>query len=216
MPKLFGTDGVRGVAGSELTPHLALSLGRAAGRVLAPGGGEVVIGRDTRVSGPMLEGALVAGLCSAGARVRIAGIIPTPGVAFLTVDERARAGGVISASHNPGADNGIKFFSGLGMKIENDVEDEIELTMAAEPADLPSGAVVGTAELLDDANARYTEHLLSTLEDSLQGTKVVLDCAHGAAYDVAPEVFRRAGAEVVAINATPDGARINADCGSTS
>ena len=122
MARLFGTDGVRGVANRDLTPDLALAIGRAAGRTLAPKGGEIVIGRDTRLSGPMLEGALVAGLCSSGANACVAGILPTPGVAFLTLDEGARAGAVISASHNPVADNGIKFFSELGMKLVEAVE----------------------------------------------------------------------------------------------
>jgi phosphoglucosamine mutase len=216
MPRLFGTDGVRGVANRDLTPDLALALGRAAGRVLAPTGGEVVVGRDTRVSGPMLEGAVVAGLCSAGVDVGLVGIIPSPGVAFLTVDREAPAGAVISASHNPVTDNGIKFFSPLGFKIEGDIEDEIEAAMTSIPDGLPTGAEVGTARLIEGAGDRYLDHLSGAVDAPLAPLKVVLDCAFGAAFEIAPEAFRRAGAEVIAINDTPDGRRINVDCGSTS
>lgn len=216
MPRLFGTDGVRGEANSELTADLALTLGRAAGSVLAPNGGEVVVGRDTRLSGPMLQGALVAGLCSAGAHVLTTGILPTPAVAFLVKERRAQAGAVISASHNPVADNGIKFFSDEGTKIASTLEEHIEGLMEAPPGDLPTHERVGTAEPLDRSHERYTDHLLSTLDGSLSGIKVVLDCAFGAAYEVAPAAFERAGAEVIAINAEADGARINVDCGSTS
>lgn len=215
MPKLFGTDGIRGVANRDLTPDLALALGRAAGLVLAPGGKEVVIGRDTRLSGPMLEGALVAGLCSAGVSVRTAGVIPTPGVAFLTIDERARAGAVISASHNPVPDNGIKFFSDMGFKIPADAEDEIE-SMMANPPELPKGTEVGRSEPLQNPGDRYVDHLLGALEHSLSGVRVVLDCAFGAAWHVGPRAFREAGAQVIAMNAEADGTRINVDCGSTN
>jgi phosphoglucosamine mutase len=215
MRRLFGTDGVRGVANEDLTPDLALALGRAAGRVLVPDGGEVVVGRDTRLSGPMLEAALVAGLASAGVHVRTAGIVPTPAVAFLTVDEKAAAGAVISASHNPVPDNGIKFFSGEGLKVATSAEEEIERLMAEPPAELPTGADVGRIEPLDDAEARYVDHLLATLERPLTGLRVVLDCAYGAAFHVAPRAFREAGAEVTALHAEPDGARINVECGST-
>jgi phosphoglucosamine mutase len=217
MSRLFGTDGVRGVANRELTPDLALALGRAAGSVLAPGGGDVVVGRDTRLSGPMLEGALVAGLCSAGVDARLAGVITSPGVSWLTVDARARAGAMISASHNPIADNGIKFFSPQGAKIAGEAEDAIQDRMRASPADvLAVGAGVGTATSLPDASDRYVAHLVSTLDGSLGGLRVVLDCAYGAAWEVGPRAFTEAGAEVVAMHAEPDGARINVDCGSTS
>ena len=207
---------MRGVANRELTPDLALALGRAAGRVLAGTGGDVVIGRDTRLSGPMLEGALVAGLCSSGADACLAGVLPPPGVAFLTVDESARAGTVISASHNPVADNGIKFFSDLGMKLPESVETEIEEAMTETPDDIPTGNGVGGVRLLSDAAERYVQHLLATLEGSLGGLKVVVDCAHGAAWEVAPTAFRAAGADVVAIHDSPDGSRINVDSGSTA
>ena len=216
MTRLFGTDGVRGVANRELTPDLALALGRAAGTVLAPEGGEVVVGRDTRLSGPMLEGALVAGLCSAGARAVLAGILPTPGVAWLAVEEGARAGAVISASHNPVVDNGIKFFSDLGMKLSEGVEARIEQVMTEDPEDVPIGAAVGSVRTISDPVPRYVEHLLVTLGGRLDGLKVVLDCAHGAGWEAGPSAFREAGADVIAIHDSPDGARINVDSGSTA
>lgn len=214
MGRLFGTDGVRGVANRDLTVDLVVALGRAAGRVLAPEGGTIVVGRDTRLSGPMLEGALIAGLGSAGCDVALAGIIPTPAVAFLTVDSGARAGAVISASHNPVDDNGIKFFTAEGVKTSGDIEDRIEDAMAdalSPPLDL-----VGRVETMSDAADRYIAHLLGIIERPLQGLTVVLDCAFGAAWSVAPRAFREAGAEVIAINAEDDGSRINVDCGSTS
>ena len=204
MPRLFGTDGIRGIANEDLTPDLALALGRAAGRVLAPDGGEVIIGRDTRVSGPMLEGALVVGLCSAGVAVRTAGIVPSPAVAFLTVDERARAGTVISASHNPAPDNGIKFFSHLGIKIPEDAEEAIEELMEAPPK-LPSGAAVGGSEPLIGAPDRYVDHLLASLEQSLSGLRVVVDCAFGAAWHVGPRAFREAGPMSSRLTRSPTG-----------
>lgn len=215
MTKLFGTDGVRGVANEDLTPDLALALGRAAGQVLASGGREVVIGRDTRVSGPMLEGALMAGLCSAGATVRLAGVVPTPAVAFLTIEDGAAAGAMISASHNPVPDNGIKFFSADGVKLSEAVEERIESAMA-ETASLPTGLDVGRAERMHEAHDRYIDHLLATLPHHLSGLRVVLDCAFGAAWKVGPRAFREAGVDVVAINSEPDGTRINVDCGSTA
>ncbi|MGH2807702.1 MAG: phosphoglucosamine mutase [Actinomycetota bacterium] len=215
MKRLFGTDGVRGVANKDLTPDLALALGRAAGTVIG-GRGSIVVGRDTRLSGPMLEGALVGGLCSAGANVLLAGIVPTPAVAFLTVDEDARAGAMISASHNPVPDNGIKFFSSEGIKVPGEVEEAIEGAIESPPTDLPVGEGIGTAEELTGGDDRYVAHLLSTLDGSLDGLRVVLDCAFGAAYSIGPRAFREAGAEVTVLHAEPDGARINVDCGSTS
>jgi phosphoglucosamine mutase len=215
MTRLFGTDGVRGKANVDLTPDLALTLGRAAGDVFG-GSGRVVLGRDTRVSGAMLEGALTAGLCSAGLDVALAGIVPTPAVSFLTLDEGATAGGVVSASHNPVDDNGIKFFSAEGSKIGADVEAAIEAAMESGPAKLPVGTAVGGAELIVDAADRYVEHLVGTLRQPLNGLRVVVDCAYGAAWDVGPRAFRAAGADVIAINAAPDGSRINVGCGSTS
>lgn len=216
MTRLFGTDGVRGVANKDLTPDLALALGRAAGEVLAPQGEEIVIGRDTRISGPMLEAALTAGLSSAGAKVRLAGVVPTPAVAFFTVTDGAAAGAMISASHNPVPDNGIKFFSSDGMKISEGLEEEIEAAMERGPDELPTGLGVGSVKDLDDPRDRYVDHLLATLPERLDGLRVVVDCAYGSAWKLGPRAFREAGADVVAINAEPDGTRINVDCGSTS
>ena len=216
MPTLFGTDGVRGVANRELTPDLALALGRAAGFSLPGDEKHVVVGRDTRVSGDMLQAALTAGLMSAGVDVRLAGIIPTPAVAWLTGADGARAGAVISASHNPVPDNGIKFFSEDGFKLPQDLEEEIENEMQEFSNELPQGAEIGSSATVENAGDRYIEHLLSTLEHRLEGLTVVLDCAFGAAYEVAPRAFERAGATVIAINDEPDGTRINVSCGSTS
>ncbi|MFN2388899.1 MAG: phosphoglucosamine mutase [Actinomycetota bacterium] len=216
MPRLFGTDGVRGVANRDLTPELALVLGRAAGRVLAPEGGVMVVGRDTRISGPMLEGALVAGLCSVGVQPALVGIVPTPAVAFLAVSERARGGVVISASHNPIADNGIKFFSDEGGKLTDAVEEEIERRAEDPATDLPTGIGIAAPHVIGDATERYIDHLLGSIGHPLTGLRVVLDCAFGAAFEVAPRAFKEAGAEVIALHAEPDGTRINVDCGSTS
>lgn len=214
MGNLFGTDGIRGVANRDLTPDLVLALGRAAGGVAAAGG-SVVVGRDTRVSGPMLEAALVAGLCSAGASVRLAGVIPTPAVAFLTREEKADAGAVISASHNPVPDNGIKFFSSDGYKIGRLVEEAIEEAMADPATELPIGTGVGGAEPIDDAADLYVDHLLGSIDEPLAGLRVVLDCAYGAAFEVGPRAFKEAGATVTVLHAEPDGSRINVACGST-
>jgi phosphoglucosamine mutase len=216
MTRLFGTDGVRGVANSELTPDLALALGRAAGSVLAPGGGSVVLGRDTRLSGPMLEGALLAGLCSAGVDVLKAGVVPTPLVAYLTTEMGLTAGAMISASHNPVPDNGIKFFSDEGLKVTLAVEDEIEARMVESSPELPTGPRIGGAKGLEGALVRYVAHVVGAVREPLRGLKVVLDCAHGAAYRAAPDAFRAAGAEVIVMNDEPDGARINVACGSTA
>lgn len=216
MPDLFGTDGVRGVANRELTPDLALALGRAAGMVLAPAGGGVVVGRDTRLSGPMLEAALLAGLCSSGVDAWMAGVLPTPAIAFLTTDMGAAGGAMISASHNPVGDNGIKFFSPQGVKVPEGMEGDIERVMTSPPSDLPVGADVGTAVAVEGSATRYLAHLLASLDGTLEGMRLVLDCAFGAAWEIAPQAFAEAGADVVAINAAPDGSRINVDCGSTS
>jgi phosphoglucosamine mutase len=163
----------------------------------------------------MLEAALVAGLCSAGVDVRLAGIVPTPAVAFLTLEEKAQAGSVISASHNPVADNGIKFFSSEGYKISTTAEDSIEALMQEPPEDLPSGAEVGGVEPLDDALDRYIEHVAATVDAPLTELRIVLDCAFGAAWRAGPIAFERAGARVVTMNDEPDGTRINVACGST-
>lgn len=175
-----------------------------------------MIGRDTRLSGPMLEAALSAGLCSAGCEVLLGGVLPTPAVAFLTIVEAAAAGAVISASHNPVPDNGIKFFSPDGVKLPADLEDAIERAMTSPSTDLPVGATVGHAGPLEGGADRYMSHLLDSVDESLQGLMIVLDCAYGAAYSLAPRVFKAAGAEVEALHDEPDGSRINVRCGSTS
>lgn len=216
MPRLFGTDGVRGVANRDLTPDLALALGRAAGMTIAAGGGEVAVGRDTRISGGMLESALIAGLCSAGVTVKNLGIVPTPAVAHLVVSERLRGGGMVSASHNPVPDNGIKFFDAEGLKVSQATEETIEELMTQEPGELPTGSNVGVEIPYERGVDAYLEYLVASIPDRLDGMKIVLDCAFGAAWKLAPEAFRAAGADVIAINDRPDGSRINVECGSTS
>jgi phosphoglucosamine mutase len=214
MGRLFGTDGVRGVAGTDLTRDLAYRLGRAAVAVLGRHGARqpptFVVGRDTRASGAWLEDALTDGILDAGGDVLLAGIEPTPAIAFMTVDLEASSGVVISASHNPPADNGIKFFSSEGMKLPDHLEDEIEADL---PRDLPSASARGTVSDVPDGRERYLLHLEAAAEARLDGMKLVVDCANGAASAIAPEVLRRLGAEVVAINAEPDGLNINVGCG---
>ncbi len=216
MSRLFGTDGVRGVANLDLTPELALRLGRAAGHVLGGRGHAIVIGRDTRRSGRMLEGALAAGLCSVGIDVRLVGHIPTPGLAYLTRTNEFVAGAVISASHNPAPDNGIKFFDHGGLKLPDALEDEIERAMA-DDASLPRPTEGGIG-LVGDVRGLVKEYedFLATVAPPLDGVKVVLDCANGATYRVAPSVFAHAGAEVFTLFDTPDGANINEGCGATA
>ncbi|GBD29474.1 Phosphoglucosamine mutase [bacterium HR32] len=212
MARLFGTDGVRGVANETLTPEMALALGRAAAHVLGPRG-SFLVGRDTRLSGPMLEAALVAGLCSAGARAVRAGVVPTPAVAYLTRLVGASAGAVISASHNPIEDNGIKFFGADGRKLTDAVEEAIEAALQ-DTAPRPVGVEVGVPSELVDAEERYLRFLVRHAP-RVPGLRVVVDCAYGAAYRVAPELWSLLGAEVVALHDEPDGARINVRCGST-
>lgn len=214
--RLFGTDGVRGVANADLTPDLALALGRAAGQVLAERGAEFCVGRDTRVSGPMLENALVAGLCSAGINVRRLGVVPTPAVAHRVVGRSLAAGAMVSASHNPVPDNGIKFFSAEGRKISVGAEAEIEALLAGTPDSLPTGVEVGTSVRDDEGVEAYLRHLVSSIDGDLAGLKIVVDCAFGSAHALGPSALREAGAELVAVNDEPDGTRINVDCGSTS
>jgi phosphoglucosamine mutase len=218
--RLFGTDGVRGLANADLTPELALGVSVAAVQVLAehleggPHRPVAVVGRDPRVSGEMLEAAVVAGLTSAGATVLRVGVLPTPAVAYLTAALGADVGVMLSASHNPMPDNGIKLFARGGHKLPDDVEDEIEARIGR-PGSRPTGAGIGRVRDVDGAVDRYAEHLLGTLPHKLDGLRVVVDCAHGAAARVAPLVLARAGAEVTAIGAEPDGENINAGCGST-
>lgn len=219
MSKLFGTDGVRGVANTELTPELAFRLGRTAtywfGRdVEKP---KFIIGRDTRLSGQMLEAALAAGICSAGGEAVLAGVVPTPAVAFLAQKLDAQAGVVISASHNPYPDNGIKFFAGTGYKLPDAIEDELEKLVLAQKDELPRpvadqvGSISPRHELIDD----YIDYVCNTVKANFAGLKIVIDCANGAAYEVGPAVFRRLGADVVVINDQPNGVNINRECGST-
>ncbi|REF37360.1 phosphoglucosamine mutase [Thermasporomyces composti] len=220
MGRLFGTDGVRGLANRELTAELALDLSVAAARVLAEVGAfegrrpTAVVARDTRASGEFLEAAVVAGLASAGVDVIRLGILPTPAVAYLTARMGADVGVMLSASHNPMPDNGIKFFARGGYKLDDAIEDLIEARLG-ESWDRPTGADVGRVR--DDASGfeLYVEQLAGTARHRLDGLRVVVDCANGAAYRVAPECLRRLGATVIPINADPDGLNINDNCGST-
>ncbi|MGG1312983.1 phosphoglucosamine mutase [Cohnella laeviribosi] len=219
MGKYFGTDGVRGIANQNLTAELAYKLGRCGGVVLAGNSArpKVVIGRDTRVSGPMLENALAAGLLSIGADVIRIGVVSTPAVAYLTRVLGADAGVMISASHNPVEDNGIKFFGGDGFKLLDETEAEIEKLMDAPEDTLPRpiGGGIGTETSDLQAKFRYLEYLKTTVRHSFKGLKIVLDCAHGAAYELAPAIFRDLGAEVYAYGAEPTGLNINDGVGST-
>lgn len=225
MPRIFGTDGVRGLANGQLTAELALDLSVAAARVLADRGefeGSLreggrplaVVGRDTRISGQFLEHAVVAGLASAGVDVLRLRVLPTPAVAYMTEALGADLGVVISASHNPMPDNGIKFLARGGLKLDDAVEREIEQHLD-EPWERPLGGEVGRVTPYATPVQEYVDHLVSTLDKPLAGIKVVLDCAHGAAYEAGPLALRAAGAEVVAIGTDPDGLNINEECGST-
>ncbi|HRB82258.1 MAG TPA: phosphoglucosamine mutase [Nitrospira sp.] len=220
MRKLFGTDGVRGVANLEpMTSEIAMQLGRAAAHIFMRRAGrhQVVIGKDTRLSGYMLESALTSGICSMGVDVLLVGPLPTPAIAFLTRSLRADAGVVISASHNPYQDNGIKFFSNEGFKLPDELEARIEqLIISDEIKHLrPTADAIGKAYRIDDAEGRYIEFVKRSLPRDLdfQGIKLVVDCANGAAYKVAPAVFRELGAEIEVIANTPDGMNINDRCG---
>jgi phosphoglucosamine mutase len=220
VARLFGTDGVRGLANDELTPELALRLASAAAVVfehqsttdVRP---RAVVGRDPRASGEMLEAAVCAGLAATGVDAIRVGVVPTPAVAFLTADYGADFGVMISASHNPMPDNGIKFFSGGGHKLADAVEDRIEAAMADDEFARPIGAAVGRIIDAADAGDRYLRHLTAAIDQRLDGLTVVVDCAHGAASDIAPSAYAAAGARVIAIHAEPDGLNINDGCGST-
>jgi phosphoglucosamine mutase len=218
--RYFGTDGIRGCVGEEpITPETVLKLGWAAGRVLGQGASDhakILIGKDTRVSGYLLESALEAGLSAAGVDIRLLGPMPTPAIAYLTRTARARAGIVISASHNPFQDNGIKFFSSDGSKLPDEVELAIERAME-EPLRTVAPDRLGKAKRYEDAAGRYIEFCKSTFPHrlNLEGLRVVVDCANGAAYHVAPLVLSELGAAVIAIANEPDGFNINKDCGST-
>ncbi|HHF0494674.1 TPA: phosphoglucosamine mutase [Haemophilus influenzae] len=216
--KYFGTDGVRGKVGAyPITPDFALKLGWAAGKVLASQGSKMVlIGKDTRISGYMLESALEAGLAAAGLSAAFTGPMPTPAIAYLTRTFRAEAGIVISASHNPYYDNGIKFFSAKGTKLPDEIEEAIE-AMLEQPMDCVESAELGKASRINDAAGRYIEFCKGTFPAhlGLEGYKIVVDCANGATYHIAPNVFRELGAEVIEIGTDPNGLNINEKCGAT-
>jgi phosphoglucosamine mutase len=217
---LFGTDGVRGVANVDLTAELAVDLAISAAHVLGEIGAfaghrpKAIVGQDSRASGDFLEAAIVAGLTSAGVDVYRVGVLPTPAIAFLVKESNADLGVMISASHNPMPDNGIKFFAKGGDKLADQVEAQIEARLG-EPWDRPTGLNVGRIVLDDGAKERYVEHLLATISTKLTGLNVIVDCANGAASTVAPITYERAGASVKAISATPTGWNINENCGST-
>jgi len=220
MGRLFGTDGVRGRANVDLTAELALDLSVAAAHVLGDAGEfsghrpVAIVGQDSRASGEFLQAAVVAGLASAGVDVKLVGIAPTPAVAFLVAQTGADLGVMLSASHNPMPDNGIKFFARGGVKLADEVEDQIEARIGEDwsrPTGSDVGRVIDSPELLE----LYIQHVVSTSEQSLAGLKVVVDAANGAASYVAPEIYRRAGAEVIAIHCSPNGTNINDNCGST-
>ncbi|GGV10199.1 phosphoglucosamine mutase [Actinomadura cremea] len=220
MARLFGTDGVRGLANRDLTARLAMDLSVAAARVLGEQGefrGHrplAVVGRDPRASGEFLEASVVAGLASSGVDVLRLGVLPTPAVAYLTHQLHADLGVMLSASHNPAPDNGIKFFDRSGHKLPDETEDRIEARLGEE-WDWPTGAGVGRVRDAHGAVEQYVAHLVASVPVSLDGLRVVVDCANGASCDVAPEALRRAGAEVFTIGTAPDGLNINAGCGST-
>jgi phosphoglucosamine mutase len=221
MKKLFGTDGVRGVANEEpMTGEMAMQIGRATAYLFRnkKGRHRIVLGKDTRLSGYMLETALASGICSMGGDVLLVGPLPTPGIAFITVDMRADAGVIISASHNPFHDNGIKIFSGNGFKLPDEMEQRIEeLIFSGQLEGIrPTGTEVGKAFRIDDATGRYAVFLKHTFPErfTLEGLKIVVDCANGAAYRVAPTVLEELGAQVYSVGVEPDGENINLNCGS--
>ena len=220
MARLFGTDGVRGVANDELTPMLAMQLGQAGAYVLSKEKEHkptIMVGCDTRISGDMLANALMAGACSVGANVVYVGVIPTPAIAYLTRRYRVDAGVVISASHNPVEFNGIKFFDGNGFKLPDALEDEIEQLIKSGMKDVqfPTGASIGKIKYRTDAREEYINHAVRAVHVDLRGMKIVIDCAEGASYYTSVETLKELGAEVVAIHNNPDGTNINATCGST-
>jgi phosphoglucosamine mutase len=210
----FGTDGIRGRANVDLTPELALAVGRAAAEVVVPDGGRAVIGRDTRCSGTMLESALIAGLTACGVDVLVAGIVPTPAIAYLIRDEHAHLGVVVSASHNPPEDNGIKLFDAQGMKLSRALEAQLD--DAIHHSAPPVTAAIGRSDRLEAAASRYAAFLVGAIEIEdvdLTGMTLVVDCAHGATGTIAPRVFEHFNARVLALHTEPDGTRINVRCG---
>lgn len=215
MSKLFGTDGVRGVANRELTPELAFELGRAGAQFLQSRAKKIVIGRDTRRSGDLLEAALVSGICAAGTNAVLLGVIPTPAVAYLTRQLGADGGAVISASHNPSEYNGIKFFDDAGIKLSEAQEEKIEKLIEDGFNDRPVGNELGISSNNNTAVERYVNHVVDTIFGDLEGMKVAIDCANGAAFKVAPEILGRLGVRVIPFSVSPNGANINKSCGST-
>lgn len=220
MARLFGTDGVRGVANDELTPLLAMQLGQAGAYVLSKENAHkptIMVGCDTRISGDMLANALMAGACSVGANVVYVGVIPTPAIAYLTKKYRVDAGVVISASHNPVEFNGIKFFDGNGFKLPDSLEDEIEGLISSGMKDIqfPTGPSVGKIKYRTDAREEYINHSVRAVPVDLRGMKIVVDCAEGASFYTSVETLKELGANIVAIHNNPDGTNINANCGST-
>ncbi|NLV88674.1 MAG: phosphoglucosamine mutase [Tissierellia bacterium] len=219
MGKLFGTDGVRGIANKDLTPELAYNIGRAGAYILAKGKkGKIVVGKDTRISGDMLEAALTAGICSMGLDVISVGIMPTPAVAYLTRKYKALAGVVISASHNPGEYNGIKFFDSKGFKLPDEVEEEIEdIILNNKELNLnPMGENIGRVIVENNGSEDYIDYLISNIDLDLTGVKIAMDCGHGALYKIGPEIIKRLGGDLVVINTEPTGMNINDNCGSTN
>ncbi len=220
MGRLFGTDGVRGIANEELTPLLAMQLGQAGAYILSREKAHkptLMVGCDTRISGNMLANALMAGACSVGANCIFVGVIPTPAIAYLTKKYKVDAGVVISASHNPVEFNGIKFFDGNGYKLSDALEDEIEALIKSnmQGVKFPTGSGVGKVKYRTDAREEYINHAMRSVPIELQGVKIVVDCAEGASFYTSVETFKEMGAEVVAIHNNPDGTNINANCGST-
>lgn len=220
MGTLFGTDGVRGIANEELTSELAYKLGRIGSYILTNGKKQpkIVVGMDTRISGDMLESALIAGICSVGVDVLSVGVVPTPAVAYLTRAHNADAGIVISASHNPVEYNGIKFFNSNGYKLKDEVEEKIE-NIILENADVdirPTGKEVGRKMIVKNAIEEYTQYLKTTINVNFEGLKIAIDCGNGASYEAAPILLKELGAEVEVIHNTPNGVNINVNCGSTN
>ncbi len=220
MGRLFGTDGVRGVANTELSPLLAMQLGQAGAYVLTKHNSHkptIMVGCDTRISGDMLANAMMAGICSVGANAVFVGVLPTPAVAYLTRKYKVDAGVVISASHNPVEFNGIKFFNGEGYKLPDAIEDEIELIIQSglESLPMPTGSSVGKIKYRTDAREEYINHAMKAVNVELNGMKIVVDCAEGASYYTSIETLKELGADVIAIHNNPDGTNINANCGST-
>lgn len=219
MGRLFGTDGIRGIANKDLTPELAFDLGRAVAHVLTSDYEEpvITIGKDTRISGDMLESALAAGICSRGVDVYLLGVVPTPAIAYLTKHLKAHAGAVISASHNPVEDNGIKFFNQHGFKLSDEIEDEIASFVGERKAEIPRpvGRGVGRIIQLDKGKNIYKTRLSNIFADNIKGMKIVVDSANGAASDITPSLLKSLGAKVISIADEPNGLNINDNCGST-